>query len=601
MVESGWRRVAAAGGGTVAGLTRTGAVVFAATPAGVRRSADGGRTWSIAGGSEGVPFAAVVVPSPAFERDQTVYAAGQAGAYRSRDGGQMWAPILSGSGILALAVAPGALFAGSEADGLLRSSDEGRSWSGANPGVLDLTILSIALSPAFERDRMAFLGTASGLYRSRTGGASWRAVELDAQEPAVQCLAVSPAFEHDRVVLAGTEVDGLLRSDDGGSTFSSVSTLEARTINALAVSASGEVAAATDHGVAISLDAGSSWRLASGATPGGVLSLVYLDDGALLAGLADTGVARSDVGGAAWSIVDEGLAARLLVRLAESDACLFAADLQGVVRVSRDAGTSWTQDELGLGGQPVTDLAAAAAGAVFAATGAGVMRGPTWQRVESLPSVAPRRVIARGARVLVVFDVHGIFESDDTGETWRSLAAPFRPEWVASAAFGPGRTVFVSTLADNEAVVWRSTDGGERWLRWLVEPAAGGDVLPLASDPTAEAVFVGLPGRVLRPISYATEVRGGERRPMWRSATLDQPSTQLTDLVLSPTFARDRTIVAGTNRGPFISVDGGEHFSDWSEGITPPSVVSLLWTDAGDVNALTLGGTLWRRPPPHLL
>ena len=93
------------------------------------------------------------------------------------------------------------LLAGTEADGVLRSEDGGRTWAGANAGLLDLTALALAVSPRFESDRTGFAGTASGLYRTRNRAGSWRAVETDLAEPAVQCLALSPAFAEDRLVL----------------------------------------------------------------------------------------------------------------------------------------------------------------------------------------------------------------------------------------------------------------------------------------------------------------------------------------------------------------------------------------------------------------
>jgi photosystem II stability/assembly factor-like uncharacterized protein len=589
----------------VAGLATAGGVVFAATPAGIRRSEDSGQSWSVAGVSEAVPFAAIVAPSPSFERDHTLFAAGRAGAYRSRDGGNSWTPVLTGA-ILALAVAPGVLFAGTEEDGVLRSTDEGRTWNSANPGVLDLTVLSIALSPEFARDRTAFLGTASGLYRSRNGGSSWRAAELGGEEPAVQCVAASPAFERDHLVFAGTEADGLLRSTDGGETWSRVASFPAHTVNALTFSHDGEISAGTDQGVALSNDGGQSWLFVFDASDDQVLSLVYLDEGShLLAGLAANGVASSADHGRSWTVVDQGLLARLLTRIAAaSSGCLFVADLQGGIRVSRDAGVTWEDADPEPQHSPVASLAVAEAETVFAATARGLFRstdhGVTWHGVEALPGAPARLVIAGGLRLLVVIEDHGVFASGDAGHTWRPIATPFGTEHVASAVFGAGSAVYMATVERGEAVLWCSADGGDRWRRWLVEPISGAEVLPLAGDPVLDLVFVGMPGGVLHPIPNATEVRGGERRPMWRAAALELAGSVVTDLALSRTFARDRTLLAGTNRGIFASTDGGERFTSWSEGLDPSSIVSLAWPDADTVYALTLGGGLWRRSADDL-
>ena len=115
--------------------------------------------------------------------------------------------------------------------------------STANSGLLDLTALSVAISPRFAEDRTAFVGTASGLYRSRNGGRSWREVVLgvvgEQEAMAVQVLAVSPNFGQDKLVLAGTEAHGLLRSDDGGARFAAVPELADHGISALAFSPDG--------------------------------------------------------------------------------------------------------------------------------------------------------------------------------------------------------------------------------------------------------------------------------------------------------------------------------------------------------------------------
>jgi len=217
--STSWERLAQLPGGTVAAFAVAGQVVFAASPAGVRRSHDAGGTWCIAGGESAVPFATAVCAAPRFGENQTVYVASRQGAYRSTDAGETWQQVLSGSALALGIVTADVVFAGTELDGVLRSEDGGRTWTSANPGLLDLTILALALSPCFADDGIALLATASGIYRTRNGGRSWRAADLGPSDPAVQCLAVSPTFSDDQLVLAGTEAGGLLRSDDAGDTW----------------------------------------------------------------------------------------------------------------------------------------------------------------------------------------------------------------------------------------------------------------------------------------------------------------------------------------------------------------------------------------------
>jgi photosystem II stability/assembly factor-like uncharacterized protein len=590
---STWQQLASARGGSVVGLAAAGGMVLAATSAGIRRSSDAGLSWTIAGERGGVPFASAVVAAPEFERDQILFAAGAGGAYRSTDGGTSWQLVLSGS-VLALAFGRDVLFVGTELDGVLRSDDNGKTWTGANPGVLDLTVLSVALSPHFAEDRMAFLGTASGLYRSRNGGRSWRVVDLDGLEPAVQDLAVSPTFADDRLLFAATEHDGLFRSTDGGSTWSAVSELRGRSVNALAIGAAGQLAAATEEGVAFSADHGMTWRLPGADLPDGVLSLVFAGR-VLLAGLLDAGIARSDDDGATWSLLDEDLHARLLVHLTASpnfasDRSLFAADLQRGVCISRDAGQTWSEHDLDLDDWGVADLTAAAGGAIFAATRAGMRRsdnlGASWHRVEGVPPRLVRVVTAADQRVLALLDNAG-WLSDDAGATWQEIATPFSVAEAVSALIATDGTLLVACRGADEVVLWRSADNGQRWQRWLAEPTALVDTVALALSPTG-TVFVGLSDRVLYPVPGGTEVRGGERRPMWHTTRI--ANAVVTDLAAP---AADMLLV-GTNRGVFISRDTGDSFAPWSDDRGPAAVVSLLCPSDGAAYALSLGGSVWR-------
>jgi hypothetical protein len=585
-----WEHLASLPGGTVAGLAAADEVVFAATPAGIRRSTNEGTTWEVAGLTSPVPFANVVAVSP---EANVIYVGARAGVYRSSDGGAQWQHVLGGGNVLALAVpSRDVVFAGTESDGVLRSEDGGRSWSGANPGLLDLTILALAVSPRFAEDRIGFAATASGLYRTRNSGRSWRAVDVGSDDVAVQSLALSPRFAEDRVVLAGTEAEGVLRSDDGGDSWQLVEALAGQGVTALAFSARGAVAAAIEAGVAVSHDLGAAWRF-TGGDLGPVLSLAYLPTGVMLAGLARHGVARSADGGASWTIVGDGLRARLLVNLTWSADTLCAADLQSGVIVSRDEGVTWHEIE----DEPTHALAVSPAGTLFAATANGLRRGveygASWQPLEGTPPVAPR-ALAYADSLIVAWADGTLSMSDDDGSTWHAVPTPFGDDEVLALAVAEPRVFVVATRHGREIVVWRSTDG---WQRLLVQ-AGGADIVPLAVPPTHrvdEAVFVGLNGGVLRPVRGAGEVRGRERRPMWRATALGDGSLRVTALAVSPNYAADHALVAATSGGVFASRDAGEHFGSWSEGLSPPSVVSLAYPERRTVFALGLGGTVWRR------
>lgn len=658
----GWERLASHEGGTIVGLAaalvsgNSTPLLLAATPTGLFRSEDGGRTWS-SNSQTPLPLLNAVAASSHSATNAVYYAGTQTGFFRSADYGRTWRQTLSGGRVFAIAVAPSReseehVFIGTQDDGILRSDDTGQTWTGANAGLLDLTVLALAFSPDATRDQTGFAATASGLYRTRNGGKSWRAVELPLDEPAVQALAISPAFADDRLIFAGTEHDGLWRSDDGGATWAHVPGLPDGGIGAIAFSTqtaeSRLVAAATEDGVALSRDGGATWSL-HGEPLHNVLSLLFIADGdgeTLVAGLYRDGIARfvltdHDAG---WIQANTGLGATFLTTLIASptflrDQTIVAAGPDAGIRVSRDGGARWGDVSADLGGAEVHDIAITADAdehcVIFAATSAGIYRsrnnGERWEAPTAGGDLSVS-IVVTGAGTeptpppLFAATLDGnLIASEDGGETWRSINAPFDGATIISLACSPtythDRTLYVGTTrptrAGNGSVraevsLWRSTDGGKRWARWLTAQN-GSRTLPLAvstdhaSSNRHDAPFVGLAGKVWHPRRNAWQTRNGVRYPLWRDASLttrEGDSVAITALAVSPHFSIDRTIVAATSAGVYRSLDAGRTFAAWNNTIEPVPMLALSVTSAPNdepdhptflVFALDVRGTIWRR------
>jgi photosystem II stability/assembly factor-like uncharacterized protein len=619
-----WQFVSGRAGGTVMALLRPGSsrqpsVVVAATAAGLHRSGDDACSWSTLSAGMIEPPIQVAAVSPAFACDRTFLVGGRGGLARSTDGGRTWSMVLTGDQVLAAAISPAfeqdqLVLVGTESDGILRSEDAGRNWSSGNPGLLDLTVLAIGLSPAFATDRIGFAGTASGLYRTRSGGKAWRVLDLPVEAPAVQCLALSPDYAQDRLVMAGTEAHGLLVSHDGGATWEQVPSLADQGVAAVACSGP-RLAAATADGVMLSEDRGVSWRSIGRGLAGPVLTLLFVPEGGgatLLAGAARHGVWRLGKD-EIWRSASSGLYGRLLVGLAVSpgfahDHALFLAELDGGVAVSRDAGATWSAAPGDLADTPAFGIAVSPCyvedRTLFAATAAGLFRSQdraaTWQAV-LLGS--PVQVVAAGTGGCVLAAQPGgvLSASEDHGTTWQRLARPGTGEVVSLAWAPDGDTLFAGTVGEEgeKTVVWRSADRGQSWQRWLVDAAAA-RVLPLGilPDHARDAVvLVGVGERVLRPIRGTQERSRGERRPLWRAAALGGRDDVVTALATT-----GRLVLAGTSPGGvYRSWDAGQTFAAWSDGLPEArGPVTALAIAADDVPgqpafALGLGSGVWRR------
>jgi photosystem II stability/assembly factor-like uncharacterized protein len=178
-------------------------------------------------------------------------------------------PRLQGSGAQCLAVDGDAVYVGCRGGGLKRSRDGGESFEDLSLPEPD--VFSVAVSPA---DGAVYAGTEpSRLFRSRDGGDSWEELVALQEIPSrpnwsfpprpwtshVRWIAPSP---HDAdVVLVGIELGGLMRTDDGGASFSDHRPAAALDVHSLTwhPTAPGRAYEAGGDGVAWSRDDGRSW------------------------------------------------------------------------------------------------------------------------------------------------------------------------------------------------------------------------------------------------------------------------------------------------------------------------------------------------------
>ncbi len=178
---------------------------------GVYVSADGGRSWKHAGLEDSHQIGRIVV-DPRDAKVALVAALGHAyagnptrGLYRTEDGGASWARVLSGgddTGAIDVAIAPGhpdTVFAAlwqtrrppwnsyppsnGAGSGLFRSDDGGRRWAPVAGGgfpAQDVGRIGVAFAPS-RADRVFALVDSrdGGLYRSDDGGRRWTRVSAD--------------------------------------------------------------------------------------------------------------------------------------------------------------------------------------------------------------------------------------------------------------------------------------------------------------------------------------------------------------------------------------------------------------------------------------
>lgn len=212
--------------------------------------ADSQRQWLYAGTDEGVfergfddsvwtPMASSladhnVLSFAVDETDGRLYAGTDQGLFVSTNAGTLWtAAAETGSGIMSLAtgLTTGRVYAGTFGRGIYSSQDGGNRW--VRGDVLDAIVYDIA--PAFD-DQTVYAATARGLLVSSDNGLTWSAPSDQLTSTSVRAIHLGPAIDAGSVTIA-TYGQGVLKSVDGGGTWTELNGSDDRTLSPLQVRA----------------------------------------------------------------------------------------------------------------------------------------------------------------------------------------------------------------------------------------------------------------------------------------------------------------------------------------------------------------------------
>jgi photosystem II stability/assembly factor-like uncharacterized protein len=205
---------------------------------------------------------------------------------------------------------------------------------------------------------------------------------------------------------------------------------------------------------------------------------------------------------------------------------------------------------------PNTMYVSSRKGGVFRSTDGGA----SWQAAARGLDPADMSVIAVSPSdpdvVLAGGTITGLFRTVDGAQQWKSVEGFGR---VPALAFGPSGRIFAGG-ADGRLSV--SNDNGATWK--VATRFSGNGAISAIATSSAEpsnTVFVGTgSGAVFRSDD------GGDS---FEPVETDLPRDSVASLVMSPAFARDRTMwVSMTKTGVYRSRDGGETWERASEGLT---------------------------------
>lgn len=589
--------------------------ILAATRAGLICSDDLGASWSESASDMADPnVVAVTFAGEGHGQWPAAFAAtGTGRLYRSDDGGVTWGEVQAWAGLgaaTALCASPafdddGILFVGAP-EGIFRTLDGGATWESCNFGLMDVEVLCLACAPDFATSQLLWAGTANGgLYRSRNQGRAWREAGIGLPDAAVQVLAAPPTFGEDATLYAGMEGQGLFCSTDRGETWSPCApTLAGHSVNVLLALGHGRgLIAATDQGLFVSDAGGENWGEADAAQPA-VLALAAADT-TVVAGTYLGGVLMSGDGGHTWRTV-ETPPLHVPPLVTASGQRRYALDMDGAAAVSEDGGATWETlappdvDGLyALAAHPRPDNAPILA-SILAGTSAGLWsydpEQEGWSPLE-MPGLPKAPVLgvewaADGGACLAYTAGGELYAHVDGDLQWQEITGPWQGQTLLRALPAQDESGNLRALA---LTLELNEQGHYAIHLWFYQAGAWANLANLFADipamlvawPHADRIWLATQHRVVR-----IQWQGEEQR--WEANQhFFMPGEQVTAL---DSEDNGETVWVATTQAIYCSLGPNTPWTQIS-ALPDHQPVVFLRAQAGLVEAMTLGGRVWRGHP----
>lgn len=368
-------------------------------------------------------------------------------------------------------------------------------------------IFGLAVDPA--NNQVLIAGNSEGsLLRSTNGGSTWTSAHSGkAVATTIMFSPFTPGF-----VLAGTRGSGGLVSKDGGATWSVANGLDGRIVRTFAFSLT-LVAAGTDKGVFVSQD-GSSWSqsgLANASIDALAVAAVHTpirmlagSDGPLSAGTLP--MFQTADGGATWSALNPAISGTYVVKLAAGplppvgDTRPLIAGTNAGLFASTDNGVS------------------------FAPLSGGNQLPPTdYSQVAFITDHFDRFYVASDGGGS---GAGGLWRTNDAGQTFISLVPPMRSITALAVSNDESPTLYVATFrpSDHVAALWiyRDTGGTPQGpfgaptgvasgSRTSHESAGGSSVLDIFKSSQTPYIGLGLGALAIVLLAVVSHLRSRRR------------------------------------------------------------------------------------------
>jgi photosystem II stability/assembly factor-like uncharacterized protein len=251
-------------------------------------------------------------------------------------------------------------------EGILKSTDGGKTWRNLNVGLPNLTVGGLVMHPRNPKTLYCATGRHNGfgggpqaawggVYRTTDGGETWAEVLRRPHEYfPVTSIALAPG--NPELVYVAPSGSTFYRSQDGGRTWRSFPMQPEGASVGIPIALTVDPREPTTiylnsyiGGVFKSTDGGQSWRVASQGYTGAQLTDAGVDPDypAVVYAIGRQGVAKSLNGGARWVYLNRGKAeqfiegAALSVNPRNPLDLLISSRFEGDIRRSTDGGLTW--------------------------------------------------------------------------------------------------------------------------------------------------------------------------------------------------------------------------------------------------------------------
>jgi hypothetical protein len=405
----------------------------------------------------------------------------------------------------------------------------------------------------FRQGTTLFAGTAAdGVYRSSDNGSSWTAANAGLEGGSVTAIAGEPPFLYASIPIDDAGHGGVFRSSNDGSSWTpSGSGLEGQLIVTLLAMNGNVFAGSVGNGVYKSTNQGQSWFL-SNMGMGFESIAAMIANGSSIFAAGSNFTYRSTDQGANWNQI-ASLDFYNIFSFASTGSFIYAGNWNRVIR-SGDGGNTWDPVEipfqllqrvasLTVNGTTVyAGTAGAPAEGVWKSTNLGASWGPSNDGIDIVTIDA---LLFSSGRVLAGSQRKSLLVSDDAGGAWSSSTNGLPPGGEIRRLYFDGASLLAATGGDG---IHRTTDHGTTWTRSDQDP--GGRL-------EDEIVFsvIARPGVHIAGTSAGGLYRSTDGGLQWNQANtgLPVPPPQLLSVGVA-----GANLLAGTgDSGIFYSTDNG--------------------------------------------